>query len=62
MKDLHSTMYLLKRNSGLFTVSEKLFTFHYVSIKTLDDYYMHQEYYSFTFHYVSIKTVMLTVF
>ena len=55
--DLHSTMYLLKLIffSHATNVTQ-LFTFHYVSIKTVTPAVKTAQFSKFTFHYVSIKT------
>ena len=54
---LHSTMYLLKPSGGLsIEPVATLFTFHYVSIKTIFRLRTPRSSPSFTFHYVSIKT------
>mgnify|MGYP006908473077 CR=1 FL=1 len=54
---LHSTMSLLKPGGSRHSdESEENFTFHYVSIKTGENYAELEHTYFFTFHYVSIKT------
>ena len=54
---LHSTMYLLKPAFFLCNFLLRLiFTFHYVSIKTLGFTSLALNLSKFTFHYVSIKT------
>ncbi len=55
---LHSTMSLLKPGGSRHSdESEENFTFHYVSIKTGENYAELEHTYFFTFHYVSIKTI-----
>ena len=55
--DLHSTMYLLNLAAlqGC-DASEIIFTFHYVSIKSIWRRNIMAKVYIFTFHYVSIKS------
>ena len=56
---LHSTMSLLKPGGSRHSdESEENFTFHYVSIKTGENYAELEHTYFFTFHYVSIKTYL----
>ena len=58
---LHSTMYLLKLFPQRFEIlGINVFTFHYVSIKTLTDMQREMRKVLFTFHYVSIKTSLHT--
>ena len=55
--DLHSTMYLFQRRlHRLSALRLCLFTFHYVSISTKQNYTMLDNLKLFTFHYVSIST------
>ena len=56
LRHLHSTMYLLKRVAACCYTGVVVFTFHYVSIKTLWLCAFGISDISFTFHYVSIKT------
>ena len=59
LRNLHSTMYLLKLYFfRLLLMSLSLFTFHYVSIKTLISFFKATTPFLFTFHYVSIKTYL----
>ena len=54
---LHSTMYLLKLLAYTLVLLLSRFTFHYVSIKTLNINKQQYPKQKFTFHYVSIKTI-----
>ena len=52
----HSTMYLLKPIHILYQIDVVTFTFHHVSIKTMNVIYIYGGSGTFTFHHVSIKT------
>ena len=57
-KNLHSTMYLLNRKTTSdANVDIFIFTFHYVSIKSVLSHWLSLSLQPFTFHYVSIKSV-----
>ena len=49
-------MYLLNLNAFAISKGFILFTFHYVSIKSIQKNITPDGLYSFTFHYVSIKS------
>ena len=55
--NLHSTMYLLNPDAHSGRTHGNIFTFHYVSIKSVDVANEIESLLEFTFHYVSIKSV-----
>ena len=58
---LHSTLYLLNRNTQRLNALGSSFTFHYVPIKSETGSPAAVYLVSFTFHYVPIKSVLDTI-
>ena len=54
-------MYLLNLLGLVFFICYALFTFHYVSIKSVTHLYNDGSITTFTFHYVSIKSAMIHI-